>query len=85
MAGIPVPKGVGSLTRFTLKINPLLMERTTQKVVGVQSYTIQRDPLAFPEPEKFSPERWLEKETEEARKVAFVPFSIGSRRCIGVK
>jgi len=56
-----------------------------QTVVGTQNYTIHRNEEAFPEPESFQPERWLEKEGDERRKEAFTPFSIGRRSCIGIK
>ncbi|GME26776.1 benzoate 4-monooxygenase [Neofusicoccum parvum] len=53
-------------------------------IVGTQNYTIQRDAKAFPSPNEFIPERWLEKEGEELRKEAFVPFSVGQRSCLGI-
>ena len=53
-------------------------------VVGMQNYTIHRDPTAFPDPESFKPERWLVKDgNEKLRNQAFTPFSVGSRQCIG--
>lgn len=54
-------------------------------IVGTQNYTIHRDPTAFPDAEVFRPERWLEEEGEQARKDAWTPFSVGSRRCVAVK
>ncbi|KAI8722924.1 hypothetical protein NCS52_00437900 [Fusarium sp. LHS14.1] len=54
-------------------------------IVGVQNYTIHRWEPAFPDPERFIPDRWLDDEKIEQRKEAFVPFSVGSRRCIGIK
>ncbi|KAK0638431.1 Cytochrome P450 monooxygenase FUS8 [Lasiodiplodia hormozganensis] len=53
--------------------------------VGSQNYTVLRDATAFPDPENFLPERWLEKEGDELRKEAFTPFSVGPRSCIGIK
>ncbi|KAG5788182.1 hypothetical protein H9Q69_012743 [Fusarium xylarioides] len=53
-------------------------------VVGTQNYTIHRWERAFPDPDNFLPERWLNDKNVEARKEAFVPFSVGPRRCIGV-
>lgn len=54
-------------------------------IVGTQNYTIHRDPVAFPNAEEFRPERWLEQEGEQERKDAWTAFSIGSRKCIGIK
>ncbi|KAM5369016.1 hypothetical protein ACJZ2D_009219 [Fusarium nematophilum] len=53
-------------------------------IVGVQNYTIHRDEQAFPNCEEWNPDRWLTKEGEELRKQAWVPFSMGSRKCIGI-
>ncbi|KAH7142955.1 benzoate 4-monooxygenase [Dactylonectria estremocensis] len=51
--------------------------------VGTQNYTIHRNEEAFPEPEKFIPERWLESDNADLRKGSWTPFSMGSRKCIG--
>ncbi|KAK6386994.1 hypothetical protein LTS17_000259 [Exophiala oligosperma] len=54
--------------------------------VGTQNCTIHRDPEAFPEPMRFIPERWLDEDplATKRRNNAFVPFSVGPRRCIGI-
>lgn len=58
-------------------------------IVGTQNYTIHRDPIAFPDPETFQPERWVHdqarSEEGEKTKDAWTPFSIGSRKCVGIK
>ncbi|EXL92000.1 hypothetical protein FOIG_14882 [Fusarium odoratissimum NRRL 54006] len=54
-------------------------------VVGTQNYTIHRSEPAFHDPDNFLPERWLDDKNVDARKEAFVPFSVGPRRCIGMK
>lgn len=54
-------------------------------IVGTQNFTIHRDPMAFPDAEVFRPERWLEKSGEQERMDAWTPFSIGSRKCVGIK
>ncbi|KAI1335013.1 cytochrome P450 [Xylariaceae sp. FL0016] len=55
--------------------------------VGVCCYALQHNPEYFPEPFRYHPDRWLCPDTStEAMKrmrAAFVPFSIGSRACIG--
>ncbi|KAL4938606.1 cytochrome P450 [Aspergillus oleicola] len=50
--------------------------------VSMSSYVAHRGEEAFQEAEKFTPERWLD---EKRRDLHFVPFSAGSRRCIGQK
>lgn len=52
--------------------------------VGAQNYTIHRWEHAFSNPDDFIPERWLDSKDTEQRKAAFVPFSIGPRRCVGM-
>jgi cytochrome P450 len=49
-------------------------------VVLVAPYVLHRDPATFPEPETFDPARWLEGRADTG---AFIPFGLGSRRCLG--
>ncbi|KAH6841573.1 cytochrome P450 [Alternaria alternata] len=55
--------------------------------VATCCYAIQRNPAYFPDPDEFIPERWLpDNQSEEALKLAkraFIPFSLGSRGCLG--
>ncbi|KAF5571328.1 benzoate 4-monooxygenase [Fusarium pseudoanthophilum] len=53
-------------------------------IVGTQNFTIHRNEDAFPSPEEFIPERWLTADGSETRKASWTPFSVGSRRCIGI-
>ncbi|KAF5646384.1 benzoate 4-monooxygenase [Fusarium sp. NRRL 52700] len=53
-------------------------------IVGTQNFTMHRNEDAFPSPEEFIPERWLTTDNNEARKASWTPFSVGSRRCIGI-
>jgi cytochrome P450 len=60
--------------------------------VGVSPYAIQRNPEFFPNPQLYDPERWLGKDADPSatEKVArsqsaFMPFSVGSRSCVGQK
>lgn len=50
----------------------------------MQCYTTQRDPVAFPEPERFLPERWMTPAAvSNEMKELFMPFSKGTRACLG--
>lgn len=45
---------------------------------------MHHDPVAFPNPETFDPNRWLGSEDEvRDRERCLVPFSRGSRNCVG--
>ncbi|KAI9036290.1 uncharacterized protein KD926_002108 [Aspergillus affinis] len=49
------------------------------------SYFIHRDPILFPEPSTFNPERWLQDhEQTDHLKRYIVNFSKGSRVCVGM-
>jgi cytochrome P450 len=50
--------------------------------VSVPTYTLLRDPVAFDEPEKFNPDRWISGDKEKMSKV-HLPFSNGPRAWIG--
>lgn len=69
--------------RETASVTGITVPKGT--IVGTQNYTIHRNPVAYPDAEVFRPERWLEKEKEQARKDAWTPFSVGSRKCVGIK
>ena len=59
-------------------------------VVGTPHYVVQHNPLYYPKPFTFSPERWIPdslpgvtKDSVALAQSAFCPFSIGARGCIG--
>lgn len=59
--------------------------------VGVNVYSLHHNEEYFPDPFKFSPERWLESVPDSPdgltasrnMRNAFCPFSIGARSCAG--
>ncbi|EGU72830.1 hypothetical protein FOXB_16662 [Fusarium oxysporum f. sp. conglutinans Fo5176] len=58
-------------------------------VVGMQNYVHHRDPVLFPKPDMFIPERWLEGHELNQdinlhdANAALTPYSVGSRNCMG--
>jgi pentalenene oxygenase len=73
----------------------LTMRRTTQPVtLGAQAlpagasvlfspYALHRDPTIYRDPEVFDPDRWLPERAAEIPRPAFIPFSAGTRQCVG--
>lgn len=51
-------------------------------VVLACQYFVHRDPRWWPDPERFSPERWAEP-AHDRPKFAYFPFGAGTRICIG--
>lgn len=47
------------------------------------TFVMHHDPVFFPEPHTFRPERWLEESIKNVPKLAYIPFGGGSRVCIG--
>ena len=50
--------------------------------VAVSAFVAHRDPVMFPEPEKYNPERWLGESGKDLGPY-FIAFSAGARGCIG--
>ncbi|KAJ7257751.1 cytochrome P450 [Mycena rebaudengoi] len=54
-------------------------------IVGTQAWSMHKSPTVFPDPEHFSPQRWLD-DAEPARSLRLahlMPFGAGSRACVG--
>lgn len=78
----PVP----FLARKCVKDYKLVEFSTTIKKgyrVGIPIIGIHNDPEYYPEPEKFDPERFSEKNKQNRHPYAFIPFGEGPRICIG--
>jgi len=52
-------------------------------VVSMSNWLMHRDPSAFPNPDVFDPERWLDPTEARYREKFLTSFSRGNRMCIG--
>ena len=52
--------------------------------IAMTSLLQHRDPSKFPNPMKFDPDRWLEKSETGRLDKYLVPFSKGTRQCMGI-
>jgi cytochrome P450 len=52
-------------------------------IILISMQTAHRDPRFFPEPDAFRPGRWLDGLEKRLPRGAFIPFGMGTRKCIG--
>jgi len=52
-------------------------------LIMMPPYLLHRDERFWPDPERFSPERWAEGGGAPAHRYAYLPFGAGTRKCIG--
>jgi hypothetical protein len=53
-------------------------------IVSCQAYSVHRlDQSVFPNPNRFNPDRWLQREGDAERKRLFFAFANGGRGCVG--
>ncbi|XP_058449566.1 probable cytochrome P450 4d14 [Malaya genurostris] len=51
--------------------------------VTIPIYVIHRNPKVYPDPERFDPERFAKNAENQRGPYDYIPFSVGSRNCIG--
>jgi len=74
------PPAFGALRRLTTPMRIGGHDLPAGTVTMIPIPLVQRDPRAFPEPNRFRPERWTASELREA---PYLPFGGGARRCLG--
>jgi len=77
----PTPIIFPRLAQVDHKIGDILIKKgSSVRPTPLYNYS---NPKYFEEPEKFKPERWMNKKEHELESYVFVPFSAGARNCIG--
>ncbi|XP_032595046.1 probable cytochrome P450 4ac1 isoform X2 [Drosophila grimshawi] len=74
---------VGRFCTEECVVNGLILPKNSQ--ICLHIYDIMRDPVHFPNPSQFQPERFLPENSVNRHPFAFIPFSAGQRNCIGQK
>ncbi|CAF3830209.1 unnamed protein product [Rotaria sp. Silwood1] len=72
---------IGREIQETFQYNGKTFVKGTSTLIFI--YEIHRDPQHFPEPDKFDPDRFLPELVQQQHPYAYIPFSAGSRNCIG--
>ena len=66
---------------ISLVTGSVLIDKGSTVVIAPTS--MHRDRKYFPEPEKFDPDRFLPENSLNRHPFCYIPFSAGSRNCIG--
>jgi cytochrome P450 len=83
----PPVETISRVTRFEEKFAGYQIPAHTK--LFISSYLLHRRPKYWKDPESFQPERWIHKddaahaEFMAKTRFVYVPFSAGSRKCIG--
>lgn len=65
-----------------LEVNENLILQGKQFVL-IAPWVVHRNPEDYPNPEVFDPSRFLPENVRKRHRFAFIPFSMGSRNCLG--
>ncbi|KAJ3620581.1 hypothetical protein MTP99_004516 [Tenebrio molitor] len=65
-----------------IKIRDIVIPQGSELLIPI--HFIHRNPIHWPDPLKFDPDRFLPEEIEKRPRYSFMPFSIPPRNCIGM-
>lgn len=52
-------------------------------IIAYSPYLLHHRPDLYPAPDRFDPDRWIDKHTPQPSRETLIPFSGGPRKCIG--
>uniref|UniRef100_A0A182JM22 Uncharacterized protein n=1 Tax=Anopheles atroparvus TaxID=41427 RepID=A0A182JM22_ANOAO len=78
---LPPVSNIGRRLVEDIEMNGVTVPAGTD--ISIPIFVIHRNPAVYPEPERFVPERFSEENTQRRGPYDYMPFSIGSRNCIG--
>lgn len=67
---------------YIIFLDQFVIPKDTQVIIN--TFMVHRDPKHWPDPELFDPDRFLPENSNRRHSFAFLPFSAGSRNCIGM-
>ncbi|RWS12117.1 cytochrome P450 monooxygenase-like protein [Dinothrombium tinctorium] len=79
----PTAPFIGREITHDVEINGYLIPKGT--TCGILTFLLHRDPVTFPKPEHFDPDRFMPSNCVKRHPFAYIPFSAGPRNCIGQK
>nr|XP_040230967.2 cytochrome P450 4d2-like [Anopheles coluzzii] len=78
---LPPVSFIGRRLADDIEMNGVTIPAGTDFTIPI--YVIHRNPVVYPDPERFDPERFSDGNTQRRGPYDYIPFSIGSRNCIG--
>lgn len=82
------------LSGVTLRLAKIARDQTLQHgditipadtPISMTPFLIHNDEAIYPNPKMFDPERWMDPQERRRLEKCFIPFSKGSRNCLGMK
>jgi cytochrome P450 family 9 len=59
------------------------MEMNPGDMLFIPIFGLHRDPVYYPDPERFDPERFSDENKQNINPMTYLPFGVGPRSCIG--
>ncbi|XP_067132233.1 cytochrome P450 4V2-like [Centruroides vittatus] len=77
----PAAPYTGRISAEELKFGDIKYPEKTSFLIPI--FHLHRNPIYFPKPNVFDPDRFLSENSSKINSSAYIPFSAGKRMCIG--